>query len=143
MGDTDSLDMCGQLHCVRKRKEEKKIVPFGTPPSFQGSILGQSGTELKDDPHIQSETPPCFKGPRGDDPERLFVFKALRRSDPALDTGTIHNSNPEHLDLFYGSTQGQSTSQGGGLTNESPGTDNVISGSMRGLTINYMGRGHT
>jgi hypothetical protein len=28
------------------------------------------------------------------------------------------------------------------LTNERPGTDHVIGGPMRGLAINYMGRGH-
>ena len=32
--------------------------------------------------------------------------------------------------------------RGGGLTNERPGTDHVILGPMRGLEINYMGRGH-
>ena len=33
--------------------------------------------------------------------------------------------------------------RGGGLTNERPGTDLVILGPMRGLEINYMGRGHS
>ena len=31
---------------------------------------------------------------------------------------------------------------GGGLTNERPGTDHVITGPMRGLEKNRMGRGH-
>ena len=42
---------------LRQKQNKQKMVRLGTPPRFQSSMLGQSATERRDDPPIQSRTP--------------------------------------------------------------------------------------